>query len=208
MRMILGSLMLALLAGVALGGAQPFGRLALGLGAPALAARIFTDPAWQGAALYRAGRYEAAAEAFARAPDAAFNLGNAQARAGRYAAALEAYDLAMARRSDPDAQANFDLVRAMYGGTGLEADSISLFGEEDGETTAEAETGKGTGRAAGTGDETTNSGTTPYMPALQSRAQRSARKVFDARFVTADHSVAIRSVCARRSATWKLGVGR
>ncbi|HET8765374.1 MAG TPA: tetratricopeptide repeat protein, partial [Rhodanobacter sp.] len=67
------------------------------------------DPAWRGAAAYRAGDYAAAAKALQAAPgsDAAYNRGNALAREGKFADAIHAYDEALKR--DPrnaDASAN------------------------------------------------------------------------------------------------------
>ena len=179
------ALSLAILAAM-LGGAAPFGRVFLALGLPSLAAQVLTDAQWSGLALARAGRIEEAAESFSRAgPDAAFNLGNAEAQRGNYAAALEAYDIAMAYRPDSQAETNFDLVRAFYGATRLDADSIVRWGVERDGVTVEAETGRGSGRASGTGDEVTNTGATVGLPALQSHEQKSVRKVFDDAFVVA-----------------------
>jgi Ca-activated chloride channel family protein len=75
---------------------------------PRQAQRLASDPAWRGAAAYRAGDYAAAAKAFAGAgPDASYNLGNALARQGRYRQALAAYARALQRDPhDADAAAN------------------------------------------------------------------------------------------------------
>ena len=54
-------------------------RLLLGAGLPGLAARVSDDPAWRGTALYAAGRYAQAAQAFSNSP---YNRGNALALAG------------------------------------------------------------------------------------------------------------------------------
>ncbi len=54
-------------------------RLLLGAGMPGLAARVSDDPAWRGTALYAAGRYAEAAQAFSKSP---YNRGNALALAG------------------------------------------------------------------------------------------------------------------------------
>jgi Ca-activated chloride channel family protein len=67
------------------------------------------DPAWRGAADYRAGDYAAAAQALKPVPGAraAYNRGNALARQGLYAEALD--DYARALQLDPalaDAKAN------------------------------------------------------------------------------------------------------
>lgn len=181
----LAALLIAL--ALAMGGAAPFGRVALALGAPRLAAQLFADPGWRGAALYRAGAYDEAADAFAAGgPDAAYNLGDAEVRRGRYAAALEAFDLAMAHRPDPAAQVNFDLVLAFYAGTRLDAGSIARWGQKDDGASAAADVAKGSARASGEGDEVTNTGATVGLPELRRGVVRSAtRKVFDDKFVTA-----------------------
>ncbi|MBQ4855375.1 tetratricopeptide repeat protein [Rhodanobacter sp. B2A1Ga4] len=73
------------------------------------AQQLARDPAWRGAAAYRAGDYTAAAQALPQAPgsDAAYNLGNTLAKQGEYQQALAAYDHAL--KLDPanaDAKAN------------------------------------------------------------------------------------------------------
>jgi len=73
------------------------------------AMQLAQDPAWRGAAAYRAGDYAAAAQALreAKGTDAAYNLGNTLARTGKYQAAIQAYDRAL--KLDPanaDAKAN------------------------------------------------------------------------------------------------------
>ncbi len=75
-----------------------------------LAARVSDDPDWRGTALYAAGRYAEAAQAFSKSP---YNRGNALARAGELKGALAAYEAALARDpSDEDAKANRELSRA------------------------------------------------------------------------------------------------
>ena len=75
---------------------------ALAGGDYARAARLAQEPARSGSARYRLGDFDAAAEAFGAADDAEahYNRGNALARAGRLEAALEAYDQALARAPD------------------------------------------------------------------------------------------------------------
>ena len=78
-------------------------------GHPKQAERLARDPAWRGAAAYRAGNYPAAVKALqqARGADAPYNLGNALAKLGRYPEAIKAYDHAL--QLDPrneDARAN------------------------------------------------------------------------------------------------------
>jgi Ca-activated chloride channel family protein len=77
------------------------------------AQQLAQDPAWRGAAAYRAGDYAAAAQALqqAKGADAPYNLGNALAKLGRYQDAIKAYDRAL--QLDPhnqDAQVNRKLV--------------------------------------------------------------------------------------------------
>jgi Ca-activated chloride channel homolog len=62
------------------------------------------DPAVRGAAAYREGDYDGAAQAFAEHDDgsAHYNRGNALARAGKLEDALAAYDEALARMPDDD----------------------------------------------------------------------------------------------------------
>jgi Ca-activated chloride channel family protein len=71
-------------------------------GAFELAAETFDDPMWQGAAWYRAGAFEKAAQAYARrdTAEADFNQGNAWLMRGRYADAIAAYDRALDRRPE------------------------------------------------------------------------------------------------------------
>ncbi len=83
---------------------------------PQAAAQAFRDPAWKGAALYRAGKYKAAAEAFADASgaNADYNRGNALARAGELQKAIQAYDAALKAKPDmKDAKYNRALVEKL-----------------------------------------------------------------------------------------------
>ncbi|TAL75289.1 MAG: VWA domain-containing protein [Rhodanobacter sp.] len=82
---------------------------ALARGDAKQALMLARDPAWRGAAAYRAGEYAAAAKVLQKAPgsDGAYNRGNALAREGKFADAIHAYDEALKR--DPknaDAMAN------------------------------------------------------------------------------------------------------
>jgi Ca-activated chloride channel family protein len=80
---------------------------------PEQAAEQLQAPEWQGAALYRSGKFEAAGERFAEVPGAngAYNRGNAWAQAGELESAISAYDQALALQPQhPDALANRALV--------------------------------------------------------------------------------------------------
>ncbi len=79
------------------------------------AALLFDDPIWRGAAEYRAGRYQRAAEAFGKTEDvmALYNLGNAQAKLGQWVEARQAYREALRLAPDhEDALFNLELVEA------------------------------------------------------------------------------------------------
>ena len=66
----------------------------------AAAAESFHDPLWQGAAWYRAGEFEKAAQAFARrdTAEAHYNEGNAWLMRGKYETAMASYDRALEKR--------------------------------------------------------------------------------------------------------------
>ncbi|MEX6502530.1 VWA domain-containing protein [Pseudomonas zhanjiangensis] len=66
------------------------------------AARRFSDPQWQGLALYQAGDYPAAAERFAQSDSAVahYNRGNALARSNELEAAVDAYNQALELQPD------------------------------------------------------------------------------------------------------------
>lgn len=66
------------------------------------AAPLFTDPAWRGTALYRAGEFEDAAQMFARVDSAQghFNQGNAWLMHGQYEQAIRCYDAALQQQPD------------------------------------------------------------------------------------------------------------
>ncbi len=76
------------------------GQRSFNRGGFAEAAAAFEDPAWKGVALYRAGEYEKAVQAFSLrdAPEAHFNKGNALVFLGQYNAAVASYDKALEGR--------------------------------------------------------------------------------------------------------------
>ncbi len=82
---------------------------ALNQGKAKEAQQLARDPAWRGAAAYRAGDYAAATTALKQSSgvDAQYNLGNALAKQGDYQGALDAYDRALKRTpANADALAN------------------------------------------------------------------------------------------------------
>jgi len=89
-------------------GASLMGQILLELGFANAAAGLFDDPAQKGIALYRAERWNEAADAFAKtSPTNDYNRGNALAQAHRYEEALAAYDDALeATPDDQDAAFN------------------------------------------------------------------------------------------------------
>ncbi|MDX5328149.1 MAG: VWA domain-containing protein [Marinobacter sp.] len=83
---------------------------------PARAADLLQKPGWRGSALYRDGRFDDAAQAFADQPGAAghYNRGNALARAGQLKQALDAYQEALNDQPDfEDARANYELIKQL-----------------------------------------------------------------------------------------------
>jgi Ca-activated chloride channel family protein len=78
------------------------------------AATLFDDPEWRGAAQYRSGDYDASATTLTPidSADGQYNRGNALAKAGKIEAAIEAYDRALALNPDhADARYNRDLLQ-------------------------------------------------------------------------------------------------
>ncbi|WP_200233401.1 BatD family protein [Thiohalocapsa halophila] len=144
---------------------------ALAGGDYARAARLAQDPARSGAARYRLGDFDAAAEAFGAADDAQahYNRGNALARAGRLEAALEAYDQALARapdmadaaynrervqealerREQQSQQQRSDQSQGQQQDQGRQGDAGEQSGEQSGGDDADAQAGEGGGGSAG-----------------------------------------------------------
>lgn len=87
----------------------------------ASAAKTFDDQRWKAAALYRAGQYQKAAEAWKRIDDteAHYNRGNALARSGDLPAAVAAYENVLERDPDhADARYNLELLKQMMEDSG------------------------------------------------------------------------------------------
>jgi Ca-activated chloride channel family protein len=78
------------------------------------AATLFDNPEWRGAAQYRAGEFDASASTLTPvdSADGQYNRGNALAKAGKIEAAIEAYDRALELNPDhADARYNRDLLQ-------------------------------------------------------------------------------------------------
>jgi len=167
-----------------LGGTAPYGRVLLAANLPWFAAYMFEEDAWRGVALYRAGQFAEAAEAFQSARSE-YNLGNAHAHIGDYAAALEAYDVALLK-GDPNAAVNFDVVAAFYAGLGIDPEALGLLPERKEGPQMDSHVAEGNARAAGSGDEVTNSNTMLGLAELDSRGRLGVRRIFDDKFMVAD----------------------
>ncbi|SFD66639.1 Ca-activated chloride channel family protein [Bosea sp. CRIB-10] len=90
------------------------GRLLLAQRRPADAAQAFRDPLWRGVALFRAGDFKTASQAFAARDTAegAYDQANALVMLGQYEDALKRYDRALALRPGwPQALNNREIAR-------------------------------------------------------------------------------------------------
>lgn len=76
------------------------GQRAFDRGDYAAAAEAFQDPMWQGAAWFKAGEFEQAAQSFSRRSSAEgyYNRGNALVFLGKYEAAVDSYTRALEKR--------------------------------------------------------------------------------------------------------------
>lgn len=106
----------AALATLAVAGPEAMGRLALRIGWDGMAARLLTDPAAQGVALYRIGSHAAADKAFAEAGRSqTYNRGLSLAATGDYPLSVAYFDaMLFANPADAQARANRDLVASMF----------------------------------------------------------------------------------------------
>ncbi|MEA1834328.1 tetratricopeptide repeat protein [Methylobacterium durans] len=98
--------------------------------APGKAAAAFRDPLWRGVALFRAGDFKGAAQAFGgiETADGAYDQGNALVMLGRYDEAAARYDRAlMLRPGWADAEANRAIAR-------VRAERVRQEGGETGDT--------------------------------------------------------------------------
>ncbi|WP_177166580.1 VWA domain-containing protein [Nitrosomonas sp. Nm51] len=101
---------------------------------PQTAAQQFRNPDWRGMALYEAGDYEAAAQAFAESndPAARYNRGNALARAGEIEQAIEAYRAVLQENpAHDDARANLELLEDLLQDQQQDGESQQQHDEEN-----------------------------------------------------------------------------
>ncbi len=186
MKIVMGIAAVAILGGLAIGGGDAAGRLALRVGMPEVAGNLFADTQWQGLAAYRAEDFDRAAALFEESGDM-FALGNAHARAYRYAPALIAYDEALARNPDDKAALrNAELVAELYGGTKIDGVPLRFaLPDRKDDTVVAMPEGQGNARAQGTGDEATNAGTSFETPQLESSGLRRIPRMFDDKYIAA-----------------------
>ncbi|HRO13315.1 MAG TPA: hypothetical protein PK452_17455 [Amaricoccus sp.] len=119
------------IAALAAAGPAPIGRLALMAGLPGLAAEFIADPAVRGVALYRAGRYQEADDAFRTAGrGSTFNRGVTLAATGDYPLSRAYFDAVLfAAPGDSEARENRNIINALIPpviGEGNEAGRISV----------------------------------------------------------------------------------
>ena len=103
------------LAAVLLSGAQSWGKIALLLGAPGLAARWTEDPAVRGVMLYNAGDFAGADDAFrAAGRTSTYNRGLSLAATGNYPLSRAYFDAVLfANPADSEARENRNVVNAL-----------------------------------------------------------------------------------------------
>ncbi len=138
------ALVLLALGLAATAGPSAWGRLALRLGFPDLAAALIRIPRWQGVALYEAGHYAEADEAFARAGrGSTYNRGNTLAMLGNYPLAVAYYEAVLyVDPADTDALANRALLMPLL--PKIRGDTNGSFGKLSTETAPDAKSRGGT----------------------------------------------------------------
>ncbi len=113
--MIRAGLLVAGLAALLIGGSGPLSKAAFMLHLPRLAARLATDPAVRGVALYQAGDWRGADDAFrAAGRGSTYNRGLSLAATGDYALSRAYFDAVLfANPSDSQARENRNVVAAL-----------------------------------------------------------------------------------------------
>ncbi len=120
-------LALVILGGAALAaaGAEPLAKIAIALDMPGLAAPLLSDPSVRGVALYQAGDYAAADDAFRRAGrGSTYNRGLSLAATGNYPLSRAYFDAVLfANPADSQARDNRNAVNALIPVTQGQANS-------------------------------------------------------------------------------------
>lgn len=113
--MIRAAILAAGLAALVTAGPQPLAKLALIAGMPGVAARLLDDPAVRGVALYRAGDYPGADDAFRQAGrGSTYNRGLSLAATGNYPLSRAYFDAVLfANPADSQARDNRNAVNAL-----------------------------------------------------------------------------------------------
>ena len=128
-RVVLG---IAGLAALAVAGKAPLAKLLLIVGLPGMAAPLLDDPAIKGVALYRAGDYAAADDAFRVAGrGTTYNRGLSLAATGNYPLSRAYFDAVLfANPADSEARENRNAVNALIPPTVGEANNAGRIASE------------------------------------------------------------------------------
>lgn len=139
-------------------------QISLKQGDPQTAAQQFRHVDWRGMALYEAGDYQAAAQAFAESDDkeARYNQGNALAKAGDLKQAVAAYQEVLDQNpGHEDAKANLELVEKLL----QQSQNDDTSPQEDGDSDQSSnESSKNNGEESQHLDEETTENTTEEPP--------------------------------------------
>ena len=130
--MIRAAIIIAGIAALAIGGTAPLAKILLIAGFPAAAAPLIADPATRGVALYRAGDYVGANDAFRQAGrGSTYNRGLSLAATGDYPLSRAYFDAVLfANPADSEARENRNLVNDLIPPTVGEANDAGRIAAE------------------------------------------------------------------------------